>query len=437
MGKSAVKSVQEADRMLRSSIAVDGYPCPQNQLVSGTSDASSGVLDGHMVPLRRKRGRKAFLNGSFARRKLPLQAHEYCIWDTELTGFGMRVRPSGLRSWFVRLRQRGTQRRILLGHTKDVGADAARAAARRLLAQAALDGLPKKKVAKPSLTMNAFVDLYWQDLARGWKASTATRNYGAWQRDLCVPFGALHVADIAKADVQRWRDGCAGGQEANFNRAVPVLAGLLKYAEALHLRRKNSNPCRGMPRYKRLARERYLTPLEYRRVARELQEEETTHPMQVAIVRLLIFTGARLSEIRDLRWEWVKPPRLILPDSKTGPKIVWLNRQAIAILDALRRDDDNPLVFPNKRGKRPVALNIWWPAFRRRCALPDVRLHDLRHSFASSAIMDNVPLATIGKLLGHRLTETTARYAHLADEVVADAAQRVSGSLAAALRLDR
>ena len=159
-------------------------------------------------------------------------------------------------------------------------------------------------VGKATPTMDDYVDTYWQDLARGWKPSTAKRNYNAWRLDLKEHFGAMRVADVAKADVQRWRDGCVGGLEARFNRAVPVLAALLKYAEALHLRRKNSNPCRGMPRYKRPAKERYLTPLEYRRVARELAEEEAAHPMQVAIVRLLIFTGARLSEMRDLRWDY-------------------------------------------------------------------------------------------------------------------------------------
>lgn len=421
--------------MLRSSIAVHGYPCPQNSFISATFENSSGNLDGHMVPLRRKRGRRAFLDGNFARRNLPLQASEYCIWDSELAGFGLRVRPTGRYYWFVRLRHRGKHRRVSLGCTDDVGAELARAQARRLLAEVALDGLPKRAVVKATPTMDDYVETYWPDLARGWKPSTAKRNHNAWRLDLQENFGTTRVADVVKADVQRWRDGCVGGSEARFNRAVPVLAALLKYAEALHLRRKNSNPCRGMPRYKRPAKERYLTPIEYRRVALELDEEEATHPMQVSIVRLLIFTGARLSEIRDLRWEWVKPPRLVLPDSKTGPKIIWLNSQALAILDAVRRDNASPLVFPNASGRNPVSLNTWWPAFRRKCALPDVRLHDLRHSFASSAIMEQVPLATIGKLLGHQLTDTTAKYAHLADDAIADAAQRVSGSLATALGL--
>ncbi len=213
------------------------------------------------------------------------------------------------------------------------------------------------------------------------------------------------------------------------------MASLLKYAEQLHLRRRGSNPCRGMPRYKREPMERFLSPLEYRRIAAALRDEEASFPVHVAIVRLLIFTGARLSEIRDLQWEWVKPPRLTLPDSKTGGKIVWLNSQALAIIDAQPRIESCPFVFPHGKRYVPQSLEPWWPVFRRKCALPDVRIHDLRHSFASAAIIDNVPLATIGKLLGHQLAETTARYAHLSDDVIADAAKRISGSLAGAIGL--
>jgi len=388
-----------------------------------------------MVPTGRSRPIRALLDGNYVRRKLPLRDTEYCIWDTELKGFGLRVRPSGKCIWFVRLRHRDVQRRITLGSTNDLDAVLARSQARRLLKEVALDGLPKRVVVKATPTMEDFVETYWPDLERGWKASTAARNLNAWRLQLAAHFGACRVADITRADVVRWRDGCAGEDEAKFNRAVPVLAGLLKYAEALHLRRKGSNPCNGISRYKRPAKERYLTPLEYRRMGKELAEDEAAFPGEVAIVRLLLYTGARVSEIRDLRWEWVKPPRLVLPDSKTGPKIIWLNNQALAILEAVPRREDCPFVFSNRKGNKPMTLCNWWPPFRRRCALPDVRIHDLRHSFASAAIMDNVPLATIGKLLGHLLPETTAKYAHLADEVIADAAQRVSGSLAGAIGL--
>lgn len=435
MGKSAVKSVQEASNALRSMVAGDGYLCPVNGRNRATFGASSSIPDGHMVPIVRKRGRKAFLDGNFARRKLPLKTNEYCIWDTELAGFGLRVRPSGNYFWFVRLRHRGKHRRITLGKTTDLDAVLARSQARRLLAEAALDGLPKRVVVKSTPAMSDFVATHFDDLARTWKPSTAKRNADAWKNELVDHFGDILVADVSKADVVRWRDACAGEREARFNRAVPVLAALLKYAEALKMRRKGSNPCRGMPRYKRQAMERYLTPAEYARVGRELRLQEAEFPQQVAVVRLLLYTGARRSEIEKLQWDWVKPPRLMLPDSKTGPKTIWLNSQALAILEGIEKREGSRFVFHGFRPGQPINIHGWWNKFRSRCALPDVRLHDLRHSFASTAIMDDVALATIGKLLGHVLPETTEKYAHLADEVVAEAAQRVSGSLASAIGL--
>ncbi len=147
-----------------------------------------------------------------------------------------------------------------------------------------------------------------------------------------------------------------------------------------------------------------------------------------------MFTGARSGEIAGLKWAYVQPPRLVLPDSKTGPKTVYLNSPAMAVIDALPRGELDAFVFPDRNGlHRPVRLDNSWARIRRRAALPDVRVHDLRHSFASVAIADNVSLHNIGKLLGHALPETTARYAHLADDVIADAADRVCGGLAAAL----
>ncbi len=380
-------------------------------------------------------GRRALLDGNLARKKLPPQDEEYVIWDTELPGFGLRVRPSGRRVWFVRVRQRGTQRRIALGAAEDVDAVSARKEARRLLGAVAVDGLPKKEAVKAAPTMREFVEANWNALARQWKKSTRIRHRSAWMYDLGPVFGDLRVADITRADVIRWRDDCASRAEARFNRAVSVLACLLKYAEAIGLRPKGSNPCRGLPQYKRRLIERYLSPVEYRRLGVALREEDVRQPARVAIIRLLLYTGARVGEIRDLRWEWVHPPRLCLPDSKTGPKTIWLNRQAVAILGGIPRRPDCPFVFPNDAGTAPINLTNWWPVFRRSCGMPDLRIHDLRHSFASTAIMENVPLSTIGKLLGHALPETTARYAHLSDNVIADAAQRISGLLASAIGL--
>jgi integrase len=155
----------------------------------------------------------------------------------------------------------------------------------------------------------------------------------------------------------------------------------------------------------------------------------------VQAIRLIIYTGARRGEIENLCWEWVQPPRIMLPDSKTGPKVLYLNSQAQAVIEAM---PDRPIsgpMYPALRPQGSINLTPAWAAIKHHAALPDVRIHDLRHSFASIAIADGVSLVVIGKLLGHALAETTERYAHLADEAISDAAQRVSGSLARCLGL--
>lgn len=423
--------------MLSSLGADDSHLLPNFDGNSATYSGHFGASGGYLIPKGKTGSRSALLDGNFVRRDLELRSTEYPIWDSELPGFGLRVRPSGRHVWFVRLRHRGKQRRISLGKVEDVDAVLARTQARQFLAEVALDGLPKREAVKATPNLTEFVEGNWPEIARYWKPSTQSRNRYAWKRELEPVFGDLRVADITKADVTRWRDGCAVEAEARFNRALPVLASLLKYAELLRLRRKGSNPCRGAQRYRRAACERYLSPLEYRRLGAALRDAKFTSPSAVAIVRLLLFTGARVGEIRDLKWDWVRPPHLMLPDSKTGPKTIWLNTQALAIVDSLPRREGCPFVFPNSDGTAPLNLAPWWATFRRRCAMPDVRIHDLRHSFASTAIMDNVPLATIGKLLGHLLPETTAKYAHLSDDVIADAAKRVSGSLAQIMGVGR
>jgi integrase len=388
-----------------------------------------------MVPKRLLPGNRAFLDGNLARRKMPPEPSEYVIWDTELAGFGMRVRPSGNRYWFVRLRRRGRHCRISLGKVDDVDALTARGEARKRLAEVALDGLPRRVSVKVAPLFSDYSDEFWTDYARHWKASTQKRNLDAIKRDLLPRFGTMRLDLIGKSDVVRWRDDCATLRESQFNRAIPVLAAMFKYATQLGYIRRNSNPCRGMPRFKTEPKERYLSPQEFRRLARELDADEATYPAQVAAIRLLIFTGARVGEIRNLEWNWVQLPRLMLPDSKTGAKTIWLGSQAVKILEGIKQRPDSKYVFANQSGGRPISIDNWWYPFRKRCALPDVRVHDLRHSFASVAVREKVPLATIGGLLGHVLPETTARYAHLADETIADAASRVSSGIAGSLGL--
>ena len=377
---------------------------------------------------------RAKLDGNIARRTV--KDREFFWWDTELPGFGLRTFPGGAKSWFVQFRQRNQQKRVTLGKPPEMSAQEARAVARGHLAKVALDGLPAApkaaSTAAGTIRFRDYAPRFWKDYARHWKPSTCTGNHSLIFQHLVREFGDMRVDAIRRTDILRWRDSWAH-KSGSFNRTIPVMSVMMRYAEQLGLRPPGSNPCKGTPRYKRKPVDRFLSVREFKRLAASLRAFEDAEPRAVQAIRLLIFTGARRGEIEGLRWEWIQPPRIMLPDSKTGAKIIYLNRQAQAIIDALPGKAASGVVFPSRRVHGHIALHIPWYRIRAHAALPDVRLHDLRHSFASIAIADGVSLVVIGKLLGHALAETTERYAHLVDEAIADAAKRVSGSLAQCL----
>jgi integrase len=316
-----------------------------------------------------------------------------------------------------------------------VSAVIARGLARIEMASAALDGLPVAPATetKAAMLFRDFVPIFVADYGRHWKPSTLAGNAFCFRQFVTI-FGEMELRAIRRSDVLVWRDSWIA-RKGSFNRSIPVLSVMMGYAEQLGFRPAGSNPCRGTPRYKMCKMERFLSAAEYRRLASALAEVEQERPQAVSAIRLLLYTGARSPEIEGLRWEWVQPPRLMLPNSKTGPKIILLNAPARAVLEAIAPEDRTGPVFAGEGGggEMPFRVTRHWPSIRNLAALPDVRLRDLRHSFASIAIANGISLMQIGKLLGHALPETTARYAHLADDVVADAAQRVSGSLARCL----
>ena len=405
----------------------NGYVSPEEASPNHAQFAAAIEREGR----DERKDRRVKLDGNFARRRPAKTLMEFR--DSELPGFGLRIHPTGRRIWFVMFRQRGKQRRVSLGTTRQITAQEARRLARAKLAEVALDGLPTRRTAKVGKKraplMRDFAERFWADYARHWKDSTRRRNRVGIDLDILPAFGERCVDRIAKADILYWRDGFAERTGA-FNRTIPILSVMMTYAEKLGYRPRGSNPCRGTPRYKRKPMERYLSPREYGQLASALRDFEEENPLAVAAIRLLVYTGARRGEIEKLRWEWVQPPRLMLPDSKTGAKILYLNRQAVEIIAGLADRPSQGLVFPSNRNPdAPLNLSSVWVALRNHAALPDVRLHDLRHSFASTAIRDNISLMVIGKLLGHALAETTSRYAHLSDEIVADAADRFPARL--------
>jgi integrase len=224
------------------------------------------------------------------------------------------------------------------------------------------------------------------------------------------------------------------------NRMLALLSKFFNWCEKHGYRPDGSNPCRHIEKYKEQRRERFLSPVELARLGDALADaetNETTSPYVIAALRLLVLTGARLSEILTLQWSYVDFDHslLRLPDSKTGQKVIYLNAPALQILTDLPRLEGNPHVICGKRdGAHLVNLQKPWRQIRKAAGLDDVRIHDLRHSFASVAAGSGQSLPVIGALLGHTQPQTTARYAHLAADPLRAASDAVGGKIAASLK---
>lgn len=215
---------------------------------------------------------------------------------------------------------------------------------------------------------------------------------------------------------------------------------MMNLAEEWGLRPDGSNPCRHVTKFRELKRERYLTQEELHRLGATLadaQASQTESPFAIAAIGLLILTGARLGEILTLRWDFVDLENRVLrlPDSKTGAKLIYLNDAVIKMLRAMPRLDGNPYVIPGQKpGSHLVELQKPWRRIRAKAKLPDVRIHDLRHSFASVAAGIGMSLPMIGKLLGHSQPATTARYAHLAADPLRAASDLVATEIMSVMR---
>jgi integrase len=365
----------------------------------------------------------------------PEKAKDRLIWDTELPGFGIRVSTAGNQAYVIQYRERGHTRRRVIGKVGDMDPRLARRKARALLSRVQIGGRVVDPFAAaatvPSVRLADFVAQYLATHAHRWAATTLACNRQLVDRYVLPTMGEMQLADITRADMLAWRDATMS-KPGVVNRTLPVLSVMMKHAETLGLRPKGSNPCRGLRRREQPGLARYLTGDELARLGRALDAAQQRWPLECAVIRLLLFTGARKSEITTLEWDWIDGRYIHLPRSKTGPKTLYLGKAARDVLASIARDDRSPLVFP-ATGKRPLVIqSTWWAALLADAGITHCRIHDLRHNYASHAVMLRIGLPTVSKLLGHGLAETTQRYAHLSDEAVASAVRRMSDRLSAA-----
>ena len=400
------------------------------------------------------------------------EAARYVLWDADLKGFGLRVEPSGTKTFVVRYRvgggRRGTLRQFKIGRYGKLTPDEARDEARSALARAETGQDPQGERAKArqTLTVNELCDVYLAEGVATKKASTNSLDIIRINGFIRRRLGGRKVNEVTTSDVDRLMQDIAAsklraaplsdeereqlrrgerlppgrrvkGGRAAATKTVKILSAM--YTFGIGRKLCAENPCDEVKTFADGKRERFLSPAELGRLGDALTASLAAgaDPSLVAIIRLLALTGARKNEIARLRWSEVDAERglLQLEDSKTGRKAIRLGAAALELLSEFQRPSGSPWVFPDLRDpSKPVGnLDWFWVGVRGRAGLADVRIHDLRHSFASAAVAGGSGLVLIGKLLGHAHVATTSRYAHLADDPLKAAADKISGSISAAL----
>ena len=365
------------------------------------------------------------------------------FWDRELAGFGVRVYPSGRKVYVVQSRAQGAPRRVTLGSHGELTATQARLRAAQVIDRIKRGEEPNPPPAQAGATVADLAQRYLSaHVAVNCNAHTAGIYRGSLENHILPALGMMPLAMVETAHVATLHYRLRETPRA-ANRALSVLSKMFSLAAAWGLVADGTNPCRGVRKYKEKKRERFLSRDEYRRLGWVLAEAEAeaeagiegaVSPYAIAALRLLMLTGCRLNEILTLRWDDVDRTagEFRLRDGKTGARMVPLTPTAETVLAGIVRVPANPWVIVGKQpGTHLSTITADWYRLRAHAGLDDVRIHDLRHSYASRALAAGESLSMIGKLLGHADIQSTARYAHLARETERVSAARVGGSIGA------
>jgi integrase len=382
---------------------------------------------------------------------------DYFLWDRDLKGFGLKVCSGGRKSYVCKYRyghgRKAPTRRVTIGaHGSPWTPDTARKEASRILGLVTQghDPARAKQLANEVPTVAEVCDFYLERGVATKKSSTIATDKGRIERHIKPLLGHMRITEVSRACVAKFLQDVASGKTAvdvrtrkrgraivtggkgTATRTVGLLGGIFSYA--IEEGWLSENPVKGVKRYRDRKNERFLSPKEFQRLGAELSIAlaRGENPSAVSIIRLLILTGARKGEIEQLKWAEVDSVSgfIRLADSKTGQKLIVLSALAKQVLSGIERGSVGDFVFPGADGQGWYqGTPKVWRRIRRLANLQDVRLHDLRHSFASVAAADGASLQMIGALLGHKSTATTARYAHLSDAPVRQAAESASTQL--------
>jgi integrase len=386
------------------------------------------------------------------------------LWDEALAGFGVAAFPTGRKVYVAQYRQHGRSRRVAIGEHGRLTPDEARSRAKAILgaAETGADPIEERRAAREVRTFAAVAEDFLRLHVSAKRKGRTKDEYEALLRGHVLPaVGSKRILDVRRVDVARLH-GKLADTPYQANRALALVSAVWNWAARRDEVSLADNPAKGIERYPERGRERYLTTEELARLGAALDEGETIglpyevdetkpkskhapkadkrrvklDPFAVAAIRLLILTGARFREILDAKWSQVDLERgvIFLADSKTGRKPIYLSAAAQAVLAALPRIEGNPHIIAGaKDGASRADLKKPWAAVCRAAGLEGVRLHDLRHSFASFGAGASLGLPIIGKLLGHSQAATTHRYAHLDADPLRRAVDTIGATIAAAM----
>lgn len=377
----------------------------------------------------------------------------YTVRDADIPGFSIRVYPAGRKAFFYRYRVgggRGAQiREPRVGDFGSITADQARSLVKDWVAAVRQGGDPmaERHGQRDAPAMSELFERYLSDHAQKRKKPASLRNdVRMIEKHLRPAFGSNRVRSVTRQQVRAYHAAMAD-KPYEANRQLALLSKIFSFAaDELEWIARGDHPVKGIKRFEEKKRKRYLSQVEIARLGEALAKaeagelERAISPYAVAMLRLLVITGARHSEILSLRWDEVNFDRgcLELADSKTGEKEVFLPPAALQILSEIPRKVGNPhVIVGGKPGAHLVNIKDPWSVVRRAAGLDDVRIHDLRHSFASVGARSGMSLPVIGALLGHRDTATTARYAHLSDDPLRAAADSIGQEIADTMGVKR
>ncbi len=370
---------------------------------------------------------------------LQAQSNDYFVWDSQIAGFGVRVMPSGAKSYQAQYRKGGRTRRVSLGRHGKITAEQGRKLAREVMGLVAKGENPAEEISlhRRAPTVSSLCERFFSEhVLERCKPSTQGEYRRAIDLFIKPAIGSFKTVDVERKDISDLHHKYRA-KPYQANRTLGVLSKMFNLAEVWGLRPDGSNPCRHVPKYREVKRERFLSNAELERLGQtliEVEQDGSESPFVVAAFRLLILTGCRLGEIQKLRWEYITQKGMELPDTKTGARRIPLPHAARAVLDALEAPEGNPYVIAGKlNGSHVTDLQHPWRRIRARAGLDGVRIHDLRHTYASNAVSEGMPIQMVGRLLGHSQLQTTMRYAHLADTSVNLAAEENASRLSGAL----